>query len=431
MKSSLPKVLHPIAHKPMIYHVLDTATHVGAERVIVVVPGKSELVKKAVIDHLEGSADVFFAEQKEQKGTAHAVAAALPHLKDFQGNVVVLYADTPFISSESIERLIAPLGEARCISVQGFHTDDPTGYGRLVTSDDATLDAIVEHIDTTDEQRKITLCNAGVMGFVSDRLQALIPKIDNKNKKGEYYLTDAVELANKEKSASVAYTVVNETEVLGINTRQELAHAEYVFQHMMRDHMMANGVTLLDPETTYFSADTDIDSDVTIHPNVYFGPGVTVASNSTIKSFTHLEGAVIQQGATVGPFARIRPGSDIGENVRIGNFVEVKNSKLGTGTKANHLAYLGDAEIGEATNIGAGTITCNYDGTAKHKTHIGDSVSVGANCSLIAPISIGDGSIVGAGSVIDKPVNNDALAIARSPQENFEGKAPAIKNRKN
>jgi bifunctional UDP-N-acetylglucosamine pyrophosphorylase / glucosamine-1-phosphate N-acetyltransferase len=339
---------------------------------------------------------------------------------------MVLYGDTPLITAATLARLRAALADGADAVVLGFEAADPTGYGRLIRDEHGSLKAIREEKEATAEERAIAFCNSGVMGFRAGTLLGLLSRIDNDNAKGEYYLTDAIELAAGD-GAKVAAIECPETEVLGVNDRVQLAAAEALAQERLRSAAMLAGVTMLAPETVTLSWDTRLGRDVTIEPDVFFGPGVVVGDNVRIKAFCHFERAHIQDGAIVGPFARLRPGADVGAGAHIGNFVEIKNAVVEAGAKANHLAYVGDARVGAGANIGAGVITCNYDGFAKHKTDIGAGAFVGSNCSLVAPVKIGDGAYVGSGSVITKDVKNDALAIERSPQRELPGWAARIR----
>lgn len=412
MKSKTPKVLHEICGKPMVGHVIDTASYLASEKIITVVSNGMGDVEKA-IKHASG-----VVIQEEQLGTGDAVKPALKKLKNFKGNILILYADTPLIMKETLLEMVRKL-EYSDVVVLGFRPDDPAEYGRLVVDETGNLNKIVEYKDASPSERKIHLCNSGVIAAKSEVLQKLVEKIDNKNAKGEYYLTDIIELANKA-GKNCTYVEGNQDEVLGVNNRVQLSEAEYIFQQRLRYTAMLEGATLIDPESVYFCHDTRIDADVIIHPNVAFGPGVWVESNVEIRPFCHIEGAHIKSGARVGPFARLRPGTEIGTDAHIGNFVEIKKSKIGKDVKIGHLSYIGDAEIGAKSNIGAGTVTCNYDGYNKYKTTIGKSVFVGSNSALIAPVNIGDKAFIGAGSTITKNISADSLAVARNKQINKE-----------
>lgn len=413
MKSALPKVLHKVAGLSMLGHVLALARGVEDAAIAVVVGPDMDEVRSEVA-RLAPSAKVFT--QENQLGTADAVLAARPALHGHTGDVIVLYADTPLLQASTLVSLRTALDGGAGVAVLGFEAKDPTGYGRLITVNESTLLAIREHKDASPEERKITLCNSGVLAFRLGDLLGVLSRIGNGNAKGEYYLTDAVEIARAD-GARAAVIRTPEDEVLGVNSRSQLAIAERIWQDRTRQAAMDNGATLTSPETVFFSYDTIIGRDVIIEPNVVFGPGVTIADGAEIKAFCHFEGASIGANARIGPYARLRPGAVLGPRVHIGNFVEVKNVAVGDGAKANHLSYLGDGSVGAGANIGAGTIFCNYDGFFKHKTEIGEGAFIGSNTSLVAPIKIGDGAYVGSGSVITKDVAPGALALERSAQE--------------
>ena len=408
MNSDLPKVLHEVGAAPLVGHALAAGRALDPERVIVVAGHGAEQVTKAVAG-LDPDAQTVL--QEEQLGTGHAVAQAFPALDGFEGRVIVLYGDTPFIRPETLEAL----AEARAdVTVLGFEAEDPGRYGRLI-ADGSALERIVEFKDATDQERAISLCNSGVIACDAALLAELVAGLGNDNAAGEYYLTDIVAAA-RAKGLSAEVVTCDEAETLGINTRAELARAEALFQSRMRAEAMENGVTMVDPETVYFALDTYIGRDVVIGPNVVFGPGVTIESGARIEAFCHLTGCHISRGGTIGPFARLRPGAELAEDVHIGNFVEVKNAMLGEGVKVGHLTYLGDAEIGEGTNIGAGTVTCNYDGVMKHRTVIGANAFIGSDTMLVAPVTIGDNALTGSGSVITEDVPSGAVAIERTKQ---------------
>jgi bifunctional UDP-N-acetylglucosamine pyrophosphorylase/glucosamine-1-phosphate N-acetyltransferase len=432
MRSNLPKVMHKLAHFPMIQYVTETAVQLKPKHVVTVIGPKMESVQKAVSDILPSSVEASFVVQQDRLGTGDAVKQALPSLGEFKGNIIVLYGDTPLLTERTLSAMLEQIdsGKANGIVVLGFCPDDPAAYGRLVTDDEGVLEAIVEFKDASEAEKEIDLCNSGVMAFPAQVAKTLIPRITNNNAKKEYYLTDLVALATNAGLCSVYTEVENVEEVMGVNSRAELAEAEYALQSMLRDMALARGATLTDPDSVYFAADTQLGKDVLVEPNVFFGPGVTVGDGVHIKAFSHIEGAVIANDAVVGPFARLRPGAKLKERVHVGNFVEVKNSTLEAESKANHLSYLGDSHIGERTNIGAGTITCNYDGFGKHQTTIGKECLVGSNTILVAPVSLGDGVVTGAGSVLTQNVESDALAIARITQQNHAGKGRVIKQRK-
>lgn len=408
MQSDLPKVLHRLGAVPLVGHALAAARSLDPARIVVVAGHGAEAVRKSVAK-LAPEARVVL--QPEQLGTGHAVAQALPALAGFEGRVLVLYGDTPFIAPETLAALG---GHAADVAVLGFEAADPGRYGRLVTGPEG-LERIVEWKDADEATRAITLCNSGVVAVGAGLLADLIGRLGNDNAAGEYYLTDIVALA-KADNRSVAVVTCEEGETLGINTRAELAGAEAAFQARARAAALADGVTLTDPGTVWFAQDTVVGRDAIIGPNVVFGPGVTVESGAEILPFCHLEGCHVSAGATVGPFARLRPGAELGGDVHVGNFVEVKNSVLHEGVKVGHLTYLGDAEVGEGTNIGAGTVTCNYDGVMKHRTVIGARAFIGSDTMLVAPVTIGDGAVTGSGSVITEDLPADALGLGRARQ---------------
>ena len=413
MKSPLPKVLHPVAGRTMLGHVLATARALGPARLVVVTrPDADEIAAAA--------APAETAVQHEQRGTGHAVLAAAGALQGFTGDALILYADTPLITAATLRRVLDARAEGASVVVLGFTPDDPGPYGRLVLDDDGALVRNVEAKDATPEEAAIRLCNSGVMAADAQTLFRLLPQVGSNNAKNEIYLTDVIALAVGEglKAAAVAGDAA---EVLGVNSQAELAEAEAAFQTRARRTHMDAGVTLSDPSTVYFAADTQIGPGTTIGQNVVFGPGVRIAAGVTVKPFCHLEGVTIETGAIIGPFARLRPGSEIGPNAHIGNFVETKAAKIGPGAKANHLTYLGDANVGAGANIGAGTITCNYDGFFKYQTVIGEGAFIGSNASLVAPVTIGANANTAAGSVITRDVPADALAIERSPQAEKPG----------
>ncbi len=417
MNSDIPKVLHPIAQAPMLVHAMRAGAVLSPERTVIVTGHGAEAVARVAEAEDENAS---IAVQEEQLGTAHAVAQARAALEGFQGDVVVLYGDTPFLQPDTLQRMI----EARAkndLVILGFEAADPARYGRLVMNGDA-LERIVEFKDATDEERTITFCNSGLLACDAETLFSLIDAVGNDNASGEYYLTDVVEIARSQ-GLSVTAVACDEAQTLGINSRTDLAAADAVFQVQARSALLDLGVTLMAPETVYLAADTVIGRDTVIEPNVVFGPGVTVESGATIRAFSHLEGCHVSRGSVVGPYARLRPGTELAENAKIGNFVEIKNAEIAEGAKVNHLSYIGDASVGAATNIGAGTITCNYDGVMKHKTTIGENVFIGSNTMLVAPVTLGDGSMTATGTVVTKDIEPDALAVARSKQENKPGYA--------
>ena len=424
MRSVLPKVLHAIGHKTLLAHVLTAAAQAGgAEMAVIVGPGRDDVAKET--NKIAPQAKVF--EQRERLGTAHAVLAAREALDAGADDILVMFADTPLVRPQTLARLRAAIAGGAAVTALGFRPKDPTGYGRLVMKGDELV-AIVEDKDATPDQRKIGLCNGGLMALAGTSALNILERIGNSNAKGEYYLTDAVAMA-REMGLKATVIETDEDDVRGINTKAQLAQAEAVLQQRLRAAAMEAGVTMIAPETVFLSADTTFGKDVTIEPNVVFGPGVTVEDGATIRSFSHLEGAHVGKSARVGPFARLRPGAKLGVEVHIGNFVEVKAATFEDGAKANHLAYIGDARVGAKANIGAGTITCNYDGVNKHLTDIGAGAFIGTNSSLVAPVKIGDRAYVGSGSVVTKDVPADALAIGRSLQVNKDGGAARLKQR--
>ena len=423
MNSDLPKVLHPLAGAPLLAHAMRAGDTLTPDRVVVVTGHEGMQVAKAARTE---NPEALIAHQAEQLGTAHAVAQARAALDGFKGDVVVLYGDTPFIRPETLEAMLQARSR-HAIVVLGFDAADPARYGRLLMSGDR-LERIVEYADATDEERGITLCNSGVICADSIILFELIDAVDNKNSKGEYYLTDIVAIA-RDRGLSTGVVTCAEEETLGINTRAELAAAESTFQTRARAEAFENGVTLTAPETVHFALDTVIGRDAVIEPNVVFGPGVTVESGATIRAFCHLEGCHVSRGAVVGPFARLRPGAELAENTRVGNFVEVKNAVLDEGAKVNHLSYIGDAHVGERANIGAGTVTCNYDGVMKHRTEIGARAFIGSDTMLVAPVRVGADAMTASGSVITADVPDGALAVARAQQEVKPGLALRLMER--
>ncbi len=417
MKSALPKVLHKIGGRSMLGHVIAAAQSVGADALSVVVgPGMDKVRAEAVAQ--EPAAQVFV--QEKQQGTADAVLAAREALAAHKGDVLVLYADTPLLPPETLQALRARLDAGAGIAVLGFEAKDPGGYGRLLTDGEGWLTAIREEKDASEKERAVRLCNSGVMAFRLDDVLGVLTRIGNTNAKGDYYLTDAVEIA-RAAGAKAAVVTCAEEDVLGVNSRDQLAVAEAIFQKRARLAAMREGVTMIAPETVWLSYDTKLGRDVTIQPNVFFGPGVRLDDDAEILANCHFERAHIGKGARVGPFSRLRPGADLGPDAHVGNFVELKNAQLGKGAKANHLSYLGDGSIGAGANIGAGTIFCNYDGFFKHRTEIGEGAFVGSNTSLVAPLKVGAGAYIGSGSVITKDVAADALALERSAQDERPG----------
>lgn len=408
MQSDLPKVLHRLGGVPLVGHALAVARSLAPEQVVVVAGHGADAVRAAVAD-LDPEARIVI--QDQQLGTGHAVRQTLTELEGFEGKVVVLYGDTPFIGAETLAALACHPAD---VVVLGFEAEDPGRYGRLVVGGRG-LERIVEFKDADAATRRIALCNSGVMALEAGLLRQLIVRLTNDNAAGEYYLTDLVGLARAEGCRAEVVTC-DEDETLGINTRAELAAAEAAFQARARRAALENGVTLTDPATVWFALDTVIGRDAIIAPNVVFGPGVSIESGAEILPFCHLEGCHVSAGASVGPFARLRPGAELGGDVHVGNFVEVKNSVLDEGVKVGHLTYLGDAHVGEHTNIGAGTITCNYDGVAKHRTEIGPRAFIGSDTMLVAPVRVGAEALTGSGSVITQDVPDGALAVGRARQ---------------
>ena len=412
MQSDLPKVLHEIAGAPMLVHTMVAGQSLDPERCIIIAGHGADSVRDVVQNH---NLDAEFILQTEQLGTGHAVDQARDTLAGFIGNVIVLYGDSPLIQAATLKTLNASLSHS-AVTVLGFEAKDPGRYGRLITNDD-NLKRIVEFKDASDAEKSMNLCNSGVMAVAAPLLFELLSEIDNENASGEYYLTDIV-------AKAVAHGAVckvvrcTESETLGVNSRVDLAQAEYEFQSQRRAEALKNGVTMPAPETVYFSFDTYIGRDAIVEQNVVFGPGVTVESGARIRAFSHLEGAHVSRGCVVGPYARLRPGAELAEDVKIGNFVEIKASLLAEGAKVNHLSYIGDATIGARANIGAGTVTCNYDGVMKHHTSIGEDAFIGSNTMLVAPVSVGQEAMTASGSVIVRDVPAGDLAIGRAKQEN-------------
>ncbi|MEM6636145.1 MAG: bifunctional UDP-N-acetylglucosamine diphosphorylase/glucosamine-1-phosphate N-acetyltransferase GlmU [Pseudomonadota bacterium] len=421
MLSDRPKVLHEIGNAPMLAHALGTADALAPERTVVVVGHGGEAVADA-LTAIAPEADVVW--QKEQLGTGHAVLQARAALDKFDGDAFVLFGDTPFITAETLARMDTARKDGADLVVLGFESDDPARYGRLVTDGDALL-KIVEWKDATETERAIRLCNSGLMCMPAKMLFELLERVDTGNAAGEVYLTDVAGLAVA-RGLTAKVVLCAEAETQGINTRADLAAAEAAFQTQSRVRALEAGVTLVAPDTVHFSLDTHLGRDSHVEPYVVFGPGVTVESGATIRAFSHLEGAHVSNGAVVGPYARLRPGAELAEGVRVGNFVEVKNAQVAEGAKINHLSYVGDASIGRATNIGAGTITCNYDGVMKHRTEIGARVFIGSNTMLVAPITVGDDAMTATGTVVTRDVPATAMAIGRAPQENKQGLATRL-----
>jgi bifunctional UDP-N-acetylglucosamine pyrophosphorylase/glucosamine-1-phosphate N-acetyltransferase len=425
MRSDTHKVLHPIAGRPLLLHLLDSVDALGAEKRVVVVGKGRDQVEKA----LDGQS-ISVAHQAEQKGTAHAVAQARDALANYDGAVLILYGDTPFVEAETLKRMLERLdGEGGPgVVVLASTPADPLNYGRIILGQGDQIAKMVEFKDATEEERAVRLCNSGMMAVRATDLFRWLDKVGNDNAAGEYYLPDVVNIARAEGREAVVIEA-DPYETAGVNSRAELAHLELDWQRRRREQALQDGATLIDPESVWFAHDTRLGRDVTVEPHVVFGSGVAIADGATIKAFSHIEGATIASKAVIGPFARLRPGAIIGEKAKVGNFVEVKKAVLGAGAKANHLTYVGDAEVGENANIGAGTITCNYDGFGKYNTVIGAGAFIGSNTSLVAPVSVGAGAIVGAGSVITKDVEADSLAFERNEQRGIAGWAKRFRDR--
>ncbi|MEM1039543.1 MAG: bifunctional UDP-N-acetylglucosamine diphosphorylase/glucosamine-1-phosphate N-acetyltransferase GlmU [Pseudomonadota bacterium] len=424
MRSSLPKVLHPVAGLPMVAHVLKTASQAGANDQALVIGNQAKLVRVAV-ENCGFNPSIHIQETRE--GTAHAVLAARDALTGAHDDVLVLYGDVPLIQTSTIEQARAALAEGADIVDLGFETADPTGYGRLIM-EGGTLLAIREEKDANEAERKITFCNSGIMAFRGEHVLDVLDAIKNNNAQGEYYLTDAVEVGRSRGLKTVAITVP-EDETLGVNDRVQLAEIENRWQVRRREELLRSGVTMQAPDTVWLHHDTRVAADCVIEPNVVFGAGVTLEQGVTIRAFSHLEDAVVGPESIVGPYARLRPGTVLGRKVKVGNFVETKKAVVADGAKINHLSYVGDANVGAAANIGAGTVTCNYDGFNKHVTVIGAGAFIGTNTSLVAPVIIGDNANTAAGSVIYQDVADDDLAIERSKQINLPGKAKSLRDR--
>jgi len=422
MKSALPKVLHKVAGLPLLGHVAKALKAAGVDRIVVVTSAAGEDVR--------GFAKTLGAEsaiQQQQLGTGHAAASAREALKDFSGTLLILNGDMPLVTPETIAECLK--AQARTgLALLAFEAADPASYGRVLLKPDGFLNKIVEFKDASPSERAVTLCNAGCYAADAQNFFRWAGALKNENAQKEYYLTDVPVLARAD-GVECAIAVTDEVSVTGVNSRAELAEAENKFQARLRAQLLKDGVTMIAPETVFFAHDTAVENDVEIEPFVVFGPGVTVKSGARLRSHSHLEGAEVARGAIVGPFARLRPGAQIGEDAHIGNFVEVKNTKIGKGAKANHLTYLGDAKVGAGANIGAGTITCNYDGFTKSVTEIGAGAFIGSDTALVAPVKVGDGAITGAGSVITKDVAADALAVARGKQNEIAGWAKAFREK--
>ena len=427
MRSDTHKVLHPIASRPLLLHLLDCIEGLRAARRVVVVGKGRDQVESALAGR-----DVIVAHQAEQKGTGHAVLQAKEALEGYDGAVVVLYGDVPFVQAATLSRMLERLDgvDGPGVVVLGFRPADPAAYGRIILGEGDRIAKMVEYRDANPEERAVDLCNSGMMAVRARDLFRWLDEVKNDNAAGEYYLPDVVNIAAAEGRETVAIEA-DAYEATGVNSRAELAHLELEWQRRRREQVLQDGATLIDPESVWFAYDTKLGRDVTVEPHVVFGPGVEVADRATIKAFSHIEGAVIGARAVIGPFARIRPGTNLADGTKVGNFVELKNAKVGAGAKVNHLSYVGDTEVGAAANIGAGTITCNYDGFGKHRTVIGEGAFIGSNTSLVAPVNIGAGAIVGAGSVITADVEADSLAVERSEQKGIAGWARRFRERMN
>ncbi len=412
MKSDLHKVLHPIAGRPMLDHLMASAEELNPAHTVVVVGAGSDQLERA----LDGRAATCL--QEPQLGTGHAVQQAQAALADFSGDVLILYGDVPFVRAATMQKMIDRLhaDDAPAVVVLGFQPEDALQYGRVIADDQGRITRMVEFKDATEEERACRLCNSGLMAARAADMFDLLARVGNSNAQGEYYLVDVVNVANADGRHSAVVTTDDPGEVAGINSRAELAEAERHWQQLRRTEAMADGASLTAPDTVFFSWDTQLGRDVTVEPNVVFGPGVSVADHATIRAFSHLEGATVGEHASVGPYARLRPGTVLEEGAKVGNFVEIKNAVMGKGAKASHLTYLGDAQIGADANIGAGTITCNYDGYFKHTTVIGDRAFIGSNSSLIAPVTIGADAIVAAGSAVSRDVADGELRMVRAEQ---------------
>jgi bifunctional UDP-N-acetylglucosamine pyrophosphorylase/glucosamine-1-phosphate N-acetyltransferase len=424
MRSDTHKVLHPIAGRPLLLHLLDRVDALGATKRVVVV-GKGREQVEAAVD----GRDAAIAFQAEQKGTGHAVAQAAAALNGYDGPVLILYGDTPFIEAATLQRMLDRLNgdDGPGVVVLGAVHGDPAAYGRIIAIGDRVL-KMVEYKDATEEERAVRLCNSGMMAVRAGDLFRWLTKVGNANAAGEYYLPDVVNIAAAEGREAVVIEA-DPYETAGVNSRAELAHLELEWQRRRREQVLHEGATLIDPESVWFAYDTRLGRDVTVEPHVVFGPGVTIADGATIHAFSHIEGAVIGARASIGPFARIRPGTRLGDRTKVGNFVELKKADVAAGAKVNHLSYVGDSTIGERANIGAGTITCNYDGYGKYRTEIGEGAFIGSNTALVAPVRIGEGAVVGAGSVITRDVEADSLAVERSDQRGIAGWARRFRER--
>jgi len=425
MRSDTHKVLHPIASRPLLLHLLDRVDGIGASKRVVVVGKGRDQVEQA----LDGCGATV-VHQAEQKGTGHAVLQAREALEGYDGAVLVLYGDTPFVKADTLKRMIERLDgdDGPGVVVLASQPDDPGAYGRIILGKGDTIAKMVEYRDATDDERAVRLCNSGMMAVRCGDLFRWLGEVTNDNAAGEYYLPDIVNIAAAEGREAVVIEG-DPYETAGVNSRAELAHLELEWQRRRREEVLHEGATLIDPESVWFAFDTKLGRDVTVEPHVVFGPGVEVADGAAIKAFSHIEGAIIGARAVIGPFARIRPGTTLGEKSKVGNFVELKKAAVGPGAKVNHLSYVGDTEVGQGANIGAGTITCNYDGFGKYRTVIGEGAFIGSNTALVAPVTIGAGATVGAGSVITSDVEPDSLAVERSEQKGIAGWARRFRER--
>jgi bifunctional UDP-N-acetylglucosamine pyrophosphorylase/glucosamine-1-phosphate N-acetyltransferase len=425
MRSDTHKVLHPIASRPLLLHLLDRVDALGADKRVVVVGKGREQVEAAI-----GGRDVAIAVQAEQKGTGHAVQQAAAALKGYDGPVLILYGDTPFVEAETLRRMLDRLdGDGGPgVVVLASSPADPAKYGRIILGQGDHIARMVEYRDATEEERAVRLCNSGMMAVRAVDLFRWLGDVGNDNAAKEYYLPDIVNVARAEGRDAVVIEG-DPYETAGVNSRAELAHLELEWQRRRREEVLDEGATLIDPESVWFAYDTKLGRDVTVEPHVVFGPGVEIADGATIHAFSHIEGAIVGAKASIGPFARIRPGTRLAAKTKVGNFVELKKAHIGEGAKVNHLSYVGDAEVGALANIGAGTITCNYDGFGKYKTVIGAGAFIGSNTALVAPVSVGEGAVIGAGSVITKDVEADSLAVERSEQKGIAGWAKRFRER--
>jgi len=425
MRSDTHKVLHPIASRPVLLHLLDRVDALGADKRVVVVGKGREQVEAAIAGR-----DAAIAVQAEQKGTGHAVQQAADALAGYDGPVLILYGDTPFVEAETLRRMIDRLdGDGGPgVVVLASYQADPAKYGRIILGDGDRIAKMVEYRDATEEERAVKLCNSGMMAVRAGDLFRWLDAVGNDNAASEYYLPDIVNVAAAEGREAVVIEG-DPYEAAGVNSRAELAHLELEWQRRRREQALDDGATLIDPESVWFAYDTRLGRDVTVEPHVVFGPGVEVADGATIHAFSHIEGAVIGVKASIGPFARIRPGTRLADRTKVGNFVELKKAEIGEGAKVNHLSYVGDASVGARANVGAGTITCNYDGFGKYRTVIGAGAFIGSNTALVAPVTIGDGAVIGAGSVITEDVEADSLAVERTQQKGISGWARRFRER--